>query len=100
MALRETPLPRALYRPNLLWGAERRLALLLVIVTGGLGFTALNIPTIIFCGVMWFFGMAALRMMGKVDPDLSSVFLRSIRYNAYYAARSHPARINAGKGRV
>ena len=100
MALRETPLPRALYRPNLLWGAERRLALLLVIVTGGLGFTALNIPTILLCTAIWFVGIAALRMMAKVDADLSSVFLRSVRYNAYYPARSHPARINAGKGRV
>ena len=87
MALRRTTLPRALHRPNLILGGERKLVL-----TTGLIFTALNLPSTLFAIAFWFLCLAALRQMAKADPQMSNVYLRNIRYRGYYAPRSRPFR--------
>ena len=37
---------------------------------------------------VWFGALAALRAMAKVDPLLSKVYLRHIRYRSYYPAHA------------
>ena len=37
----------------------------------------------------WVGAMAALQRMGKADPLLRHVYLRHIRYTAFYPAKSH-----------
>lgn len=86
--LRRTVLHRALHRPNLLMGGERELMLMTLIVTGGLAMSALNVPTFVVCGTVWVVVAAILRLMAKADPMLSKVYTRSLRYRAYYLARS------------
>jgi type IV secretory pathway TrbD component len=88
MALRRTSLPRALYRPNLILGGERKLVLTTGLVSLGMIVTALNVPSTIF----WFICLALLRAMAKADPMMSGLYLRNIRYRGYYAARSRPSR--------
>lgn len=85
-------MPRALHRPNLILGGERKLVLTTGLVSLGLIVTALNLPATIFAIAFWFLCLAALRQMAKADPILSGLYLRNIRYRGYYAARSRPFR--------
>lgn len=90
--LRRTVLHRALHRPNLLMGGERELMLFTMLVTGGLALSALNLPALLVCGGVWLAVAAVLRMMAKADPMMSQVYVRGLRYHAYYPAQSSPWR--------
>jgi type IV secretory pathway TrbD component len=91
-ALRNTPLRRALHRPNLLIGGERELVLITAIVCGGLAVSALNVVAATIGGGVWVVSIGLFRMMAKADPQMSRVYLRQLGYRAYYPARSRPAR--------
>ena len=91
-ALRNTPLRRALHRPNLLIGGERELVLITAIVCGGLAVSALNFVASAIGGGVWIVSIGLLRMMAKADPQMSRIYLRQLRYRAYYPPRSRPAR--------
>lgn len=86
--LRRTPLHRALHRPTLILGGERDLVLMTGIVAGGLAVSALNLPAVIVSSVLWGANLWVLRKMAKADPQMSKIYLRSIKYSRYYAARS------------
>ena len=90
--LRATPLHRALHRANLLLGGERELVLITAIVCGGLAVSALNLVASAIGGGVWMIAIAFLRMMAKADPQMSRIYLRQLRYRAYYPPRSRPAR--------
>ena len=88
--LRRTPFHRVLHRPNLVLGSERELALFAALLTGGLAFSALNLVAGAVGLGVWCGGIALLRMMAKADPHMSRVYVRHIRYRAYYPARARP----------
>ncbi|MBO6036898.1 MAG: conjugal transfer protein TrbD, partial [Acetobacter sp.] len=46
---------------------------------------------------LWISCLYLLRLMAKSDPKMRQVYLRHIKYAAYYPARSTPFRINQGK---
>jgi type IV secretion system protein VirB3 len=88
--LRHIPIHRALNRPDLLAGCERELLLITGLITLTLVVVAVNWIAAIF-GVLFWFGMViCLRMMAKADPYMSKIYIRHIRYHAYYAAHSTP----------
>ncbi|WP_256379200.1 conjugal transfer protein TrbD [Azospirillum sp. TSA2s] len=90
--LRRTEFRRALHRANLLMGGERELVMFTALVAGGLILTAQNwIATAVGLSV-WFGLIGFLRTMAKADPRLSHVYTRHLQYQAYYPARSRPAR--------
>lgn len=91
-ALRQTPLHRALHRPNLFLGGERELVLIAAIVCGGVAISALNFVAIAIGAGVWIIVIGLLRMMAKADPQMSRIYLRYIGYRAYYPPRSRPAR--------
>lgn len=90
MSLRKTPLSRALGRPNLIAGGERKLVLLAALICFALIFSALNWFTAIAAIIIWFGSIAALRQMAKADPQMSEIYLRSIKYQNYYSAKPKP----------
>ncbi len=90
--LRHTTIFRALHRPNLVMGAERELILTAALLCAGVGFTAMNLPATIASAGIWLVLAGPLRMMAKSDPRMSQVYMRHIRYLAYYAPRSRPWR--------
>lgn len=102
--LDRTPYHRALYRPHLLFGADRVLVILcagtamLVIATGMSG------PAVIIGLALWFASVAFLRSMAKADPRMREVYLRSLRYRGFYPPRSRPYRTDPAtmmtKGRM
>jgi type IV secretion system protein TrbD len=90
--LRQTPLHRALHRPNLFLGGERELVLIAAIVCGGVAVSALNIVATAIGAGVWVLVIGLLRLMAKSDPQMSRVYLRHVGYRPYYPPRSRPAR--------
>lgn len=86
--LRRTPLHRALHRPTLIAGGERELVLVTGLMAGGVAVTALNVPALIVGVIVWGVNLYFLRLMAKADPEMSKVYLRSIKFAGYYPARS------------
>jgi len=80
---------RSLIRLVLLMGAERELVLITGIIAAVL-VLSLERPFFALLGViLWIVGLAALQRAAKVDPEISRVYLRHLRYCPYYAAQSH-----------
>lgn len=86
-----TPLRRAMHRPNLVAGCERELLFATGMVALLLGVVAMNWLAAALGAALWVVGVAALRQMGKADPLMSKVYVRHVRYRAYYPARAHPS---------
>ncbi len=84
------PVARAMVRPDLLAGCERRLFLIVCLVTAILVLGAQTLVSIVTGAVFWTVSVGGLRRMAKADPDLSSVYLRHIRYQPHYLPRSSP----------
>ena len=88
--MRATRVHRSLHRQALVLGAERELvmyaALIALLVAAG-GMTVLS------CAVgvaFWSLCLFALRRMAAVDPCMSKVWLRHIKQQPVYLARSKP----------
>lgn len=88
--LRRIPIHRALNRPNLLAGGEREWMLLSGLITLILVVVAQGwLPSLIGVTV-WLFAIYGLREMAKVDPQMTKVYLRHVRYQEYYPAHTSP----------
>jgi type IV secretion system protein TrbD len=86
--LRQIPIHRALHRPSTILGAERELVLLTGLIAFILIVVALSVMSAILGIVLWVAGVAVLRQMGKADPLMSRIYVRHLRYQAYYPAHS------------
>lgn len=92
MALRRVQFHRVLYRPQLLLGGERELVLMVTVIAIALPVNGLNIPAAVVGALVWALAMPALRWMAKRDPQMSRIYLRHVRYRAFYPAQSRPYR--------
>jgi len=82
----------ALHRPALLLGGEREWVLITGLLSAALIGVTLS-PLAIIAGLaLWVGVIAVLRNMAKSDPIMTKVYIRHIKYRAYYPARSHPKR--------
>lgn len=86
--LRVIPFAHALHRPNLLLGGERKLVILSGIISFGLILSDISFLKFILAFGIWTVCIAILRLMAKHDPDLSKVYLRRLKYQAFYSAQS------------
>lgn len=86
---RETPIHRSLVRPNLLAGADRELVLINIFTAVALVFGAgPSWVTVGVAALQLTLGQLALVQAAKIDPLFRRVYLRHVRYAAYYPARS------------
>lgn len=92
MTLRRTPFFRVLHRPRLFLGGEREPTLMMAIVAAGLAVSGQNLVSLAAAALIWFGSIGLFRQMAKADPLMSQVYLRQIRYRAYYPPRSRPFR--------
>lgn len=90
---RQTPFHRALHRPQQIMGGERELMLFSMLLAGGLIVSALNLIATIIGLMIWFFCVHVLRRMAKIDPELSKIYIRQLKYGHYYGAFSRPFRV-------
>lgn len=90
---RQTPFHRALHRPQQIMGGERELMLFSMLLAGGLIVSALNFIATVIGLVIWFVCVQVLRRMAKLDPELSKVYIRQLKYGHYYGPFSRPYRV-------
>ena len=95
--MRMLAIHQSLHRHNHVLGAERELVLmcgLLGFLVGFGGFSLLS------CGsgiVFYIVSLLILRRMAKSDPIMSKVWMRHIKQQFYYPAKTSRWRINTGK---
>jgi type IV secretion system protein TrbD len=92
MSLRRLPFHRVLHRPALFLGGERELALMTLIIAGGLAVSGMNLVSLVVGGILWFCSIPVFRWMAKSDPQMTKVYIRRLKYRGYYPARSRPYR--------
>lgn len=88
--LQRIPIHRSLNRPNLLAGCERELILVSAMIAGTLVVVAMAWVTAVAGVLFWLGIVTVLRQMAKADPMMSKVYLRHIRYKAFYSTRATP----------
>jgi len=94
--MRTVPIRQSLHRHNLVFGAERELVMfsaLIALLVGVGGMTLISISTAV---VFWIGSIFILRLMAKNDPLMSKVWLRHIKQQDYYLARSSKWRCQRG----
>jgi type IV secretory pathway TrbD component len=92
VSLRRLPFHRVLYRPALFLGGERELALMTLIIAGGLAVSGMNLVSFVVGGTLWFCSIPMIRWMAQADPHMTKVYIRQLKYRGYYPARSRPYR--------
>lgn len=85
---RELVIHQSANRPNLILGGDRELVLIAILVSVSLGFSLASWWGIGLAVAFWAGAIAVLQRMGKADPLLRPIYLRHIRYAAFYPAKS------------
>jgi type IV secretion system protein TrbD len=85
---REILIHQSANRPNQILGGDRELVLVTLLISVALAFSLATLWGIVLAVVFWLGSIAALQRMGKADPMLRQVYMRHIRYRAFYAAKS------------
>ncbi len=73
-------------------GGERELVMFSMLISGGLIVSALNLPSVVVGVTIWAIAIVLLRRMAKADPYMSAVYMRQLKYVAFYPSRSTPYR--------
>jgi type IV secretion system protein VirB3 len=87
-APREMPFHQSANRPHLLLGGDRELVLISGVLAAILIFAVMTWWSILTGVVLWLAAVAVLARMGKADPLLRHVYIRHVRYRAFYPAKS------------
>jgi type IV secretion system protein VirB3 len=82
-----TPLLQSLTRPILLLGGERENVILLACLSLSLCTVGRDILSLVLALVIWIIGIIASKMMARIDPWATKIFLRSLLYRDFYHAR-------------
>lgn len=93
------PINKAMMRPIMIAGVEKRLALLNALLSFPLiAATHFHIPACFFGLGFYVFLHLILRMITKYDPQFGKLFQRSTRYSqGYFPAMSHPGMMEIWK---
>jgi type IV secretion system protein VirB3 len=97
---REIMIHQSANRPNQILGGDRELVLVMLLISVALAFSLATLWGILLAVALWLGAVAVLQRMGKADPMLRQVYMRHIRYRAFYPAKSglfssclsHPSR--------
>lgn len=87
---RSIPVHQALIQPLLVLGAERELVATSAVLSAMLIFSLANAYCAVAGIILWIVSVAVFQRLAKLDPQMSRVYLRHVRYRGYYAAQSHP----------
>jgi type IV secretion system protein TrbD len=82
-----TPLLSSLTKPILLLGGERENIIFLACLSLSLCTVGRDILSLVLAVIIWIIGIFSSKMMAKIDPWATKVFLRSLFYRDYYPAR-------------
>ena len=94
--LRVSPVRKSLTRPQLIFGCDRVLFLILMLFCMALGLpgglAAQNYFNVLLAVVIFYVGIQFLRFLTKFDPQAYSVFRRTVHYQDIYSAVSKVTR--------
>jgi len=82
-----TPLLQSLAKPILLLGGERENVILLACVSLSLCTAGRDFGSLILAILIWLVGIFVSKLVAKIDPWATKVFLRSLLYHDFYHAR-------------
>lgn len=85
---REIVIHQSANRPNQILGGDRELVLIAMLTAISLAFCLGNWWGISLSLAFWVGAVAVLQRMGKADPLLRHIYIRHIRYRAFYPAKS------------
>ena len=85
---REIIVHQSCNRPNLLLGGDRELVLLSAVLSAMLAFAIATWWGAVSGIVLWIFAIAVLNRLGKADPLMRQTYVRHIRYQSFYPAKS------------
>jgi type IV secretory pathway TrbD component len=85
---REVIFHQSANRPHLLLGGDREMVLFAILFAALIGFSLLTWWGLLIAAIFWTTAVAVLSRMGKSDPLLRHVYLRHIRYQSFYPAKS------------
>jgi type IV secretion system protein VirB3 len=88
---REVVIHQSCNRPNLLLGGDRELVLLSAMLAAMLVFALTTWWGAVLGVVFWVAAVAILSRMGKADPLMRRIYVRHIRYQSFYPAKSRPS---------
>jgi type IV secretion system protein VirB3 len=78
----------SVHRPRLILGADRELVLFVGLISAILVFALVSWWSILMGILLWLVGVALLVRMGKEDPLMRKIYVRHVRYQAFYPAKS------------
>jgi type IV secretory pathway TrbD component len=81
---RRIPIHRSINRAHLMMGGERELVLMAGVIAGLLFVSQYSLISAGEALVFWVVCVAVLQRMAKVDPSLSKIYRRHIKYRMYY----------------
>ena len=85
---REIVIHQSANRPNQILGGDRELVLVAMLTAISLAFSLGTWWGLGLSVVFWVGAVAMLQRMGKADPLLRQIYVRHIRYKAFYPAKS------------
>ena len=85
---REITIHQSANRPNQILGADRELVLVTILTAVSLAFSLGTWWGFAVAVTFWVVAVAVLQRMGKADPLLRHVYLRHIRCQSFYPAKS------------
>lgn len=88
MEARHIPVHQSLHRHNLVLGAERELTMLSALIALLVGVGGLTLISAFVALTFWIVSIFILRRMARVDPMMSKVWMRHIKQQVFYSAKS------------
>ena len=77
-----------MHKPRLILGADRELVIFLGLLCSILIFVLLTWWSVIMGLILWLVGVSLLVAMGREDVLLRHVYLRHVKYQAFYPAKA------------
>lgn len=93
---RVIPIHQSLHRHNSVMGGERTLVMSSALICLLVGIGGLTMVSGIAALIAWIFSIFVARRMFKTDPLMSQVWMRHIKQNDYYDAKSSRWRMVEG----
>lgn len=88
--MRTYPIYQSLHRHDFVMGGERELVLCATLFCVMVGFGGMTLVACTVALATWLLAISVLRRMAKADPMMSKIWLRHLRQQDFYPARSTP----------
>ena len=94
--MRTVPIRQSLHRHNQVFGAEREIVMFSALIALLVGIGGMTLISGVSAGLFWLGSIFILRLMAKSDPQMSRVWMRHLKQQDLYSARSPRWRSQGG----